>query len=112
MGWGQRTESELTFPYLRLLQLGLQVRHVEVAVPHSLGFAQPDAVDDTGVVQLVADNRVLRRENGLKESRVGVKATRVQDGGLWGWGDGEMGGGGAHGMVNSASQYLGVVGFW
>ncbi|MCU1555299.1 MAG: hypothetical protein JWM13_2785 [Arthrobacter sp.] len=61
-------------------QLGLEVRHVLVGVAEALGLAEPDAVDDRGVVQGVGDHGVLRAEEGLENAAVGVKATGEQDG--------------------------------
>ena len=48
-------------------------------VAQPLGLAQPDAVDDRRVVQLVGDDRVLRAEQRLEEPAVGVEARRVED---------------------------------
>ena len=45
----------------------------------ALGLAEPDAVDDAGVVQFVADDRVLRAEDGLEEPAVGVEARAIED---------------------------------
>ncbi len=42
-------------------------------------LAEPDAVDDRGVVQLVGDHGVLLVEQRLEETPVGVEAGRVQD---------------------------------
>ena len=44
------------------------------------GLAQPDAVDDGRVVELVREDRILRAENLFEQSRVGVEAAGVQDG--------------------------------
>lgn len=54
-----------TAPYLRVLQLGLQVLHVHVLVAVLVCLAQADAVDDGGMVQLVGQHRVLRGEQSL-----------------------------------------------
>ena len=62
-----------------LLQQLLEVRHVAVAVPVALCGAEPDAVDDGGVVELVARYRVLLVEQGLEQPSVGVEARRVKD---------------------------------
>ena len=43
-------------------------------------FAQAHAVDDAGVVELIADDGVLGAQQRLKEAAVGVKAGRVEDG--------------------------------
>ena len=44
----------------RRLQLRLEIGHVVVLVAKALRFAEPDAVDDAGVIQFVANDRVLR----------------------------------------------------
>ena len=63
-------------------QLLLEVGHVPVAVAQALRLAQPDAVDDRGVVELVGDDRVLGAEQHLEHAAVGVEAGREQDRGL------------------------------
>ena len=50
---------------------------VRVAV--ALGLAEPDAVDDRGVVERVGDDRVLLAEQRLEEPAVGVEARGVED---------------------------------
>ena len=62
-----------------LLQPGLQVGHVAVAVAQALGLAEPDAVDDRGVVQLVGDHGVLGAQQRLEQAAVGVEARGVED---------------------------------
>ena len=65
---------------LRSLQLGLKIGHVLVTVTEALGLAQPDPIDDRGMVKLVGNNRVVSAEKDLKKSAVGVKAGRVKNG--------------------------------
>ncbi len=48
-------------------------------IPESLRFAQADAVDDAGVIQGIADHRVLGAEDGLEQAAVGVEARGVED---------------------------------
>ena len=60
-------------------ELGLQVGHVVVLVAKPLGLAEPDAVDDRGVVQLVGDHRILGPQDRLEQAAVGVPAGRVED---------------------------------
>ena len=62
-----------------LLELGLQVGHVVVLVAKPLGLAEPDAVDDRGVVQLVGDDRVLGAQDRLEQPAVGVEARGIED---------------------------------
>ena len=54
--------------------------HIFVLVSELLGFAQPDAVDDGGVVELVGDDGVVRTQQLLEDARVCVEAACVQDG--------------------------------
>ena len=61
-------------------QLGIEVGHVVVQVAEPLGFAQADAVNDAGVVQLIGNDRVLRPEQRLEQAAVGVEAGGVKDG--------------------------------
>jgi hypothetical protein len=61
-------------------ELGLQVGQVAVLVAVALGLAEPHAVDDAGVVELVADDGVLGAEQGFEQAAVGVEAGRVEDG--------------------------------
>ncbi len=65
---------------LRLNEPGLELRHVLVGVAEPLGLAEPDAVDDGGVVESVGDDGVLGAEEGFEDAAVGIKATREQDG--------------------------------
>ena len=60
---------------LRFLQLGFQIGHVAVVVAKALGFAQPDAVNDAGMVQFVGDDGVFGAEQRLEQTAVGVEAT-------------------------------------
>ena len=66
----------------RLLQLLLQVLDAGVLEAVPGGLAEPHAVDDARVVELVRDDGVLRGQDRLEEAGVGVKARRVQDCGL------------------------------
>ena len=52
-----------------LVQLGLEVGHVVVAVAKALRLAQADAVDDAGMIQLVADDRVLFAQQRFEQRR-------------------------------------------
>ena len=44
----------------RVLQLRFEVGHVAIFVTVALRFAEPDAVNDAGVIQFVRNDRVLR----------------------------------------------------
>jgi hypothetical protein len=58
----------------RLLQLRREVGHVVVQITEPLRFAEADAVDDAGVVQLVRNDRVLGAQQRLEQPAVRVKA--------------------------------------
>ena len=60
-------------------ELRLEVGQVAVAVAVAARLAQPDAVDQRGVVQLVGDDRVPLVEEHLEHAAVGVEAGREQD---------------------------------
>ena len=63
-----------------LCQATFQVGHVVVFVAVAFGLAQANAVNDGGMVELVADDRVLLAQQGLKESAVGVKRGGIKNG--------------------------------
>jgi hypothetical protein len=42
--------------------LRLEILHIVVGVAITPGFAEPDSIDDAGVVQRVADYRVIRSQ--------------------------------------------------
>ena len=69
----------LTRAPARFLQPRLEFVEVVVGVAQALRLAEPDAVDDAGVVQRVADHRVLLVEQRLEEAAVRVEARRIQD---------------------------------
>ena len=64
----------------RLLETILQSLHVANWRSVTLGFAQPDPVDDRGVVEAVGDNRVLFIQERLEHAAVGVEAGGEEDG--------------------------------
>ena len=63
-----------------LLQPRLQLVHVGVGEAVALRLAEPDAVDDRGVVQRVGDDRVLGAEQRLEQPAIGVEAGGEEDG--------------------------------
>ena len=65
---------------LRVFENALQVRHVVVVEPVTLRLAEPYAVDDAGVVELVADDGIFGAEDGFEKAGVGVEAGSVKDG--------------------------------
>ena len=66
-------------PSLRLLQPRLQLTHVGIGEAVALGLAEPDAVDDRGVVQRIGDDRVLRPEQRLEHAAIRVEAGGEED---------------------------------
>lgn len=65
---------------LELLELLLEVGHVQVLEASLLRLAEADTVDDGGVVEGVTDDRVLGPEDSLEEARVGIEAAGEEDG--------------------------------
>ena len=63
----------------RLFQPGLQVIHIVVAIAKSLRLAEPDTVDDAGMIERVADDRVIGRQKRFEQAAVGVEAGRIED---------------------------------
>ena len=54
--------------------LRLEIGEVAVFVAVTLRLAEPDAVDDRRVVQLIADHGVLGGQQGLEQPAIGVEA--------------------------------------
>lgn len=71
-------ESDLRI--LRFLQFRFEVRHVVVAVAESLRFAESHPVDDARVIQFIGDDGIIRGEQGLEESAIGIEAGGIEDG--------------------------------
>ena len=65
--------------FVAFRELGLEIGHVVVLVAQALGFAEPDAVDDRGVVQLVGDDRILGAQDRLEQAAVGIPARGIED---------------------------------
>ena len=63
-----------------LLQPALQLGEVAVGVAETPRLAEPDPVDDAGVVERVGDDGVAVVEKRLEHSTVGVEARRKEDG--------------------------------
>ena len=64
---------------LGCLELRSKIGHVVVLVTETLGFAEAHTVDDGGVVELIGNDRVIRAEQCLEQSAVGVEARGVKD---------------------------------
>ena len=63
----------------RLLEARLELVEVAVRVAQPLRLAEPDPVDDRGVVERVGDDRVVGAEQRLEETAVGVEARAEED---------------------------------
>ena len=63
-----------------LAKIPLQIREVSVPVAVPPRLAEPDPVDDAGMVEFVADHGVLRPKQGFEQTTVGVEARAVEDG--------------------------------
>src|SRR5262249_31781917 len=61
------------------LQAFVELGHVGVVIAEAFGFAEANAVNDAGVIQLVRQDGVLIVEQGLEESAIGVEAGGVQN---------------------------------
>jgi hypothetical protein len=59
--------------------LGFEIGHVVVLVTKALRFAEPDAIDDAGVIQFIADHRVFVGEQRLEQAAVCVEAGWVKN---------------------------------
>jgi hypothetical protein len=60
-------------------QLCLQISHVVVLVTEALCFAEPDAVNNAGVVELIADDRIFGADQSFEEPAVGIKTRGIED---------------------------------
>ena len=65
---------------LRLLQVLFELREISIRVAQSTRFAQPDAIDDAGVVERVGDDGILFAEHGFEQATVGIPTGGIQDG--------------------------------
>ena len=61
------------------LQLGLQIRHVGIGIAVSFRLAEPDPVDDRGMVQRVRDHRVLGPQKRFENAAIGIETGGKQD---------------------------------
>ena len=59
---------------LRLLQSRLELVHIAMRVTQAFRLTETYAVDDGGVIECVADHRVLRAQQGLEQAGIGVEA--------------------------------------
>ena len=65
---------------LRVLEMLLQLGQVAIGVSQPPRLAEPDAVDDAGVIERVGNDRVLFAEHGFEQPAIGVPARGIQDG--------------------------------
>jgi len=64
---------------LCLFETLFELGHVVVGVAMSLRLAQPDAVDDAGVIEGVRDHGILLVQQRLKQTAVGIETGGVED---------------------------------
>src|SRR5690606_8171189 len=62
------------------VQLLFEIVQVVVLITIAPRLAQPDTVDDGGVVELVADDGILRPQQGLEQPTVSVESGAIQNG--------------------------------
>ena len=72
---GDQSEARI----LRRAELRLQIGHVVVLVTKALRFAEADAVDDAGVIQFIADDRVFLAEQRFEQTAVGVETGWIKN---------------------------------
>ena len=60
-------------------QFRFEIGHVVVLVAKALRFAEPDAVDDRGVIEFIANDRVFVAEQRFEQAAVGIEAGRVKN---------------------------------
>src|SRR6476620_9569423 len=58
-----------------LHQFCLQVSHIIVFKPETLGLTEPDTVYDRSVIQFIRNNSVLLIEKGFKYTTIGIKGS-------------------------------------
>src|SRR5690606_21397338 len=63
-----------------LLQLLFQIGHVVVGVAVARGLAEAHAIDDAGMVERIADDRILIIQQRLEYTAVGTETCRVEYG--------------------------------
>ena len=54
--------------------------HVFVLVSVALGFAEANTINDGGMVELIRNDSVIRRQENFKQASIGVKAADVENG--------------------------------
>ena len=59
--------------------LRIKVGHVAVAIAEALRLAEPDAVNDGRVIQLIGNDRVLRAEQRLEKPAIRIEAGAVEN---------------------------------
>ena len=64
----------------RLLELGLEVRHIVISITIAGSLAQADAINNRCMIELIRDNRILRPEDGFEQPRIGIETGGVQYG--------------------------------
>ena len=62
------------------LQLRLQIGHVGMTIAITLRFAQTYTIDNAGVIERIADDRVVLPQQRFEQTTVGIKTRAVEDG--------------------------------
>ena len=65
---------------LSFLQAAFEVGHVGIGIAIAHGLAKAHTVDDGSVVERVADDGIVGREQGLKHTAVGIEASGIENG--------------------------------
>ena len=75
----RRDELDAGAVFVGLDELLFQIRHIVVVVAVTCRLAEPYPVDDARVIELVGNDRILRRQNRLKKSAVRIEAGGIQN---------------------------------
>ena len=65
---------------LRLLQPGFKIGQIVVIIAIALRLAEPDSINDGGVIETVGNDGILGGEERLKKTSIGVKTGGIEDG--------------------------------
>jgi len=64
---------------LGFLQCVFQRGHVRIRVAMAFGLAQPDAVDNRGVIECIGDDRVFGVQQRFEQAAIGIEAGSIQN---------------------------------
>ena len=63
-----------------LFQAAAQIIHVVVFIAEALCFAETNAIDNAGMIELIRDDGIFRSEQGLEKTAVRIEAGAVKNG--------------------------------